>query len=55
MSLECGRFTAEQIDAPEAISGLANESETGRTALSGVRSVMLCQYTPDHVFTDLEY
>lgn len=54
MALKIERLTAEQINTPQAVFRMAEYCQPGRSIRTGVRTAVLQQYSPYHVFIDLK-
>src|SRR5271165_5439963 len=54
IAFEQNRFTAEEVDTPQAVSGRSDKREPGDAITAWCRSVVLDEYAPDHILVDRE-
>lgn len=54
MGFEDQRFTTKEIDAPEAVLGMSEEGEPGRTVRAACRSTVFGEYTSHNILVDLD-
>src|SRR5829696_8389929 len=51
--VEDQRFTTKEIDAPEAVLGMPEEAEPGRTVVAAPRPTVFREYTSHNILVDL--
>ena len=54
ITLEQNGFRAKQVDAPQAVFGLAEQGEPGWSVVRASRSIMGRQNPPDHVLVNVD-
>src|SRR5688500_7043500 len=54
VGVEHQRFTSKEIDAPEAVLGVSEESQPGRTVAAAGRPTVFRQYTSHNFLVDLD-
>jgi hypothetical protein len=54
VGFEGQRFTSKEIDAPEAVLGVSEESHPGRTVAAAGRPTVFRQYTSHNILVDLD-
>src|SRR5262245_36879096 len=54
MASQEDRFTAEQIDAPQAVLQMPNKAQPGRTMVSCFGPIVLGKHPADDVFVDID-
>jgi hypothetical protein len=54
VTLEKYRFGAEQVEAPQRFRRVTQQRQPRRTTVPTLRTVVICQHTPDDVFVQLD-